>query len=107
MDSIGNHKPAQRVRRSIEEWRTINAQFEASGLSVQKFCAEQNLGLSTFSRWRQRLLRADADRQSPVESREALFLELDGASPTDSPSAWEVELELGPGVVLRLRRAPC
>ena len=65
--------------------------------------------VSPFDLWRRKLLATPA---AVEEARpEALFVELTNpahtrTSPTSSgPSAWEVELELGTGVVLRLRRA--
>ena len=71
-----------RARRSASEWRSIMARFERGGLTGTQFCRSESLSPSTF--WR------------------AAFVELaDGPA---SPSVWEAELELGGGVVLRLRR---
>ncbi len=63
------------------------------------------MGVSTFDRWRRRL------RQDGTEAREtsgeALFVEVAQDVPARSTLPWDVELQLGSGVVLRLRRTQC
>ena len=95
-----------RVRRSEDEWRALFARFERAGQTIEQFCTEQGLGLSTFSRWRQRL-RGEG-RAEPRGCSEPVFVELSSpeVAKTDAPG-WDVELQLGAGVYLRLRKAPC
>ena len=95
-----------RIRRSEHEWRELFVRFEHGGQTREQFCADQGLAVSTFSRWRQRMRalgRADA-KLSP----EAVFVEL---SSSDAPGtvvcSWDVELQLGAGVFLRLKQPPC
>ena len=64
------------------------------------------MALSTFDGWRRKL------RETPVmreEAPQALFVELSSPPGAEVPApGWDVELELGGGVVLRVRRAaPC
>ena len=102
-----------RVRRTAAQWRKLIERFDRSGQTRGKFCAANGLALSTFDLWRRKLgeAQAPADEAPP----ESLFVELTNAPEPAGPSriatgtgAWEVELELGAGVVLRLRRAtPC
>ena len=99
-----------RVRRTAAQWRKVVEQFERSGQTRGKFCAANGLALSTFDLWRRKLPAAPVAEARP----EPLFVELTPPAPTQTPvgstgtGAWEVELELGAGVVLRLRRAaPC
>ena len=88
------------VRRSAAEWGLIVSRFERSGQTREQFCSAEDLALSTFSLWRRKLGRSG----QRFEGRgAAAFVELADA-PTASP-AWEAELELGDGVVLRLRRS--
>ena len=100
------------MRRTATQWRKLLEQFERSGQTRGGFCAAHGLALSTFDLWRRKLSATPA----PVaEARpEPLFVELTPpAAPQTSvgstgTGAWEVELDLGAGVVLRLRRAaPC
>ena len=78
------------VVRSEAEWRSIMADFERSGMTQREFCEAGGLSLKTFQNWRGRL-GASACAGS--------FVEL---PPPDG--GWDVELDLGGGVVLRLRR---
>ena len=102
----------RRTRRTAAQWRKLIERFDRSGQIRGNFCAANGLALSTFDLWRRKLgeTQAPADEEHP----EPLFVELTNA--TEPPGsrtaagtgAWEVELELGAGVVLRLRRAvPC
>ena len=101
-----------RARRTVAQWRKLIERFDRSGQTRGNFCAANGLALSTFDLWRRKLgeTQAAADEQHP----ESLFVELTnatepaGARSAAGTGAWEVELELGAGVVLRLRRAaPC
>lgn len=104
------HAPA---RRSADEWRALMRMYSRSGETRKQFCAQHGLALSTFEWWRRRLrqdfpTRVASRRSSPVPSN-ALFIELtEEVKPVAAASpAWDVELELGRGVVLRLRQAVC
>ena len=98
-----------RTRRTAAQWRTLVERFERSGQTRGRFCAANGLALSTFDLRRRKLgeTRAAAHEAHP----EPLFVELTHPAqtrpaPTSSVTGgWEVELELGAGVVLRLRRA--
>ena len=104
------HAPA---RRSADEWRALMRTYSRSGKTRKQFCAQHGLALSTFELWRRRLrqdfpTRGASRRSSPVQSN-ALFVELaEAVQPVAAASpSWDVELDLGRGVVLRLRRAAC
>ena len=101
-----------RARRTAAQWRKLIERFEQSGQTRGKFCAAHGLALSTFDLWRRKLGETPAAVEE--DHPEALFVELTNpaqtqASPISSgTNEWEVELDLGAGVVLRLRRAaPC
>ena len=102
----------RRARRTAAQWRKLIERFERSGQTRGNFCAANRLALSTFDLWRRKL--GETQTAAHEEHSESLFVELTNA--TEPPGsrtaagtgAWEVELELGAGVVLRLRRAaPC
>ncbi len=91
-----------RVRRSAAQWQDIIHQYEQSGQTQEVFCGGQALALSTFSRWRQRL----AGSPDSLPGNEAHFVELSPhedllAAPSSAP--WDVELQLGTAITLRLR----
>jgi hypothetical protein len=91
------------VRRSAEQWHELVARFEQSGQSREQFCAERGLALSSFCRWQGKLREEATTAQAA--GGEAIFVQL-AADAASSLPAWEVELQLGAGVLLRLRR-PC
>lgn len=90
----------RRNRRNADQWRELLDRFERSGQTQEQFCAAHDLVLSTFGRWRKRLRR-----RSLMGSSNALFVELTQDAPASQP--WDVELQLGAGMYLHLRRAGC
>ena len=89
----------RRTRRTASEWRELVSQFERGGQSRKEFCSLQGLSLSTFDLWRRKLRGTPSQREPRSES---MFVEVAQVEPTRSLS-WDVELELGAGVVLRVR----
>jgi len=88
-------------RLSAEQWRELIEEQRRSGLSQRAFCRARGLTVSTFYAWKQRLQEAGGAR----ESFETLFTPLAGVSAGEHGApGWEIELDLGAGVVLRLRR---
>ena len=96
-----------RARRSAAQWRNLVERFERSGQTRGGFCAAHGLALSTFDLWRRKLGATSAAMDEP--HRGPVFVELTNPAQPSPPSTgtggWEVEVELGTGVVLRLRRA--
>ena len=98
------------VIRSEEECRRLVTEYEASGMTMTQFSAERGLARSSLSGWRKRFLDevptvADGrsgDRQpsGPLIELSGLFDHPDAPHPT---AHWRVELDLGGGMVLRLR----
>ena len=107
MDSLTKPIPRRRVRRSRAQWRDLLVQFEQSGQTRARFCAEQGLSVGSFTQW-QRKLREPVPGEANV-AEESVFIELAPDAPgAATPSGpWELELQLGAGVVLRLRRSVC
>jgi len=90
-----------RVIRSKEQWQSLIADYKRSDLPQQKFCEQRGITVSSFSKWRNLLEAEDNTDQS-------LFVELgavlqDDDKVTAAASGWQVELELGKGIVLRVR----
>jgi transposase-like protein len=95
----------RQICRSPSQWRELFARFEQSGQTRAQFCADHGLGVSTFDRWRRRLHQDGLVAR--VTSDEALFVEVAQDAPARSTPPWDVELQLGSGVVLRLRHTQC
>lgn len=93
------------VRRSRGEWRSLIERAQRSPLSVTAFCAAQGVSTASFYLWRKRL---GADVGVPA-ALPATFLDLgeleaQAGGGAERAGGWEVELTLGDGLVLRLRR---
>ena len=89
--------PQNKTRRGRNEWTRLIAKYEAGAATQREFCQRHGLAHSTFCCWRKRLLQGAAS-DAGVEPLVELPL-----LPIDGPSPWRLELELGQGVVLRLR----
>lgn len=89
-----------RKRRSVAQWRALVERGQRSGLSVAAFCRAQGLSSASYLRWRERLAQDSAVPDTPDPAPRFIDIGTLGAS-----RAWELEIDLGAGVVLRLRRA--
>jgi transposase-like protein len=97
-----------RVRRSRAQWQSLVERAERSGLGVGQFCRHEGVSTASFYAWRRRL-GAGAPQALPAAqpTGEAAFLDLGtlrAGAATDAGTGWEIELDLGAGAVLRLRR---
>ena len=98
------------ARRSRAQWQSLIEQAERSPLSVSAFCAAQGVSTASFYLWRKRL-RVEASPEPAAGAGVAAgeFLDLGVlAAPAgeagERAGGWELELTLGGGLVLRLRR---
>jgi transposase-like protein len=84
-------------RRSRADWEQLMTHYEASGLRQRAFCERHGLGYSTFCYWRKQLRQP-----ASIEQHHEHLLELP-MLPVDTRADWRVELDLGQGVILRLK----
>jgi len=80
-----------RVGRSRSDWERLVGAYEQSELTRKAFCAERSISVGSLDYWRGKLRR---------EAAGPGFIEL----PAMGGSAWDMEIELGGGVVVRMRR---
>ncbi|MCB1602721.1 MAG: IS66 family insertion sequence element accessory protein TnpB [Chromatiaceae bacterium] len=85
----------RRIRRSRDEWQRLIDEQATSGQTQSAFCAAHGISVASLQNWKRRLGAPEA----PPES----WLEL-GALAEAKSATWDVELELGNGIVLRLHR---
>lgn len=112
----------RRTRRTERQWRSLIRAQARSRQSRKAFCARHGVALSTFDWWRRRLREEEfaGEASDPVAAESPTliaptFVELT-RPPSGTPATipvseatgvWEIELDLGAGLRLRLRRAPC
>ena len=84
----------KRPRRSREQWQRLLEEQAISGQTQAAFCQAKGLSLASFQNWKRRLA---------IESSAQPWVEL-GTLEQASNSGWDIELDLGDGICLRLRR---
>lgn len=90
-----------RPRRSVQQWAELMARYEHSGMSVAEFCAKEGVVL-TPSIAGERNCAVSARLVLPrTAAAVAPFVEL--LSGRTAAGGFDIELELGHGVVLRMR----
>lgn len=99
-------------RRTRAQWEAIFAEQSASGLTQRAFCQSRGLSLNSFTNAKTRL-GAEGNGMSPPASFVPVTLESEPEKPSavrfarapdgNDGGAWDLELELGAGMVLRLR----
>jgi len=85
------------TRRNRSAWEQLMAQYEAGDLSQRIFCEQNGLAYSTFGYWRKQIRQSAHNENQP-----ASLIELPMLSTGESRD-WRVELDLGKGMVLRLK----
>ena len=98
-------------RRPASEWMALFDRQVKSGLSQARFCQIEGVSPSSFANWKRRL-RNEGGEASSV-SKTPLFTPLrelpcvDSAaaeSPEESHGSWTLDLDLGDGLRLTLRK---
>ena len=83
-----------RVHRSRAQWQHLIEEQQHSGLSQAAFCQRKDISPASLQNWKRRLAESE-----PAEP----WLEL-GRAPSVEAAGWDIELDLGHGICLRLRR---
>ncbi|MBR9871472.1 MAG: hypothetical protein GYB26_10060 [Gammaproteobacteria bacterium] len=97
-------KRRRRVDRTQEQWKAMLNVYDNSGLTKAEFCKQQGIATSSLQRWL-KFFRDQSQPSSPfIDITESLSSATPGQTPaTDDTRPWQVELELGNGVTLRVR----
>lgn len=103
----------QRVQRDAQAWWAIIQRQMESGLSQMAFCAAEGLSVSSLQNWKRKFVREGRIAQAPPASAGPGFVELAVPAAEVAPEtsggpalpAWQIELELGGAVILRIHRA--
>lgn len=96
-------------KRSAHDWMDLVDRQTRSGLSQAEFCRSEAVPLSTFRYWKRRL--RDETRAEAASAEVPLFTplgELPAAEPIEEPASaeagWRLDLDLGDGLRLTLRK---
>ena len=100
-----------RERRSAADWSAIIERQATSGLGQRDFCQSEGLAVSTFAYWKRKVrgapigkgrLQQDGPLFTPIPSLPD-FVDERTTSASDG-SAWCVDLDLGDGLRLTIRK---
>jgi hypothetical protein len=89
-----------RVMRTQDQWKDLLEEFNTSGLTRAAFCKKHRIATSSLYRWKQ--LFEHTSNADFIDVTEPLT---NASEPNPVPvhdNDWQVELELGSGIVLRL-----
>lgn len=88
------------ARRTRAQWSALIEQYGQSEQTQTAFCSARGLAISSFTK----ALRRERENGVAVEHTRAFVPVLvDGAAEHAQSPAWDVELTLGKGTVLRIR----
>jgi len=93
--------PSRRIRRR-DEWQALLTKYAFSGLSQKAFCQLHQLSTSSFYQWKKKLSN---DLPAATDFIDISPQSVNNADYSSSSSSYQVELELGNGMFLRVRSA--
>ena len=99
-------------KRSVAEWGALVRAYARRTGTAPEFCQEHGVAVSTLDWWRRRLEKAPGpsgvrSKNRPIAAAQPVsFIELPVIAGAVQ-ARWDIELDLGEGMVLRLRRGSC
>ena len=87
-----------RTQRSRAQWSALLERYRDSTLTQTAFCEAHGLAISSFTRALHR------ERNAAVHSDAFVPVLVDNAGEPSEAPQWDLELTLGAGIVLRMRR---
>ena len=99
----------RRPRHNASEWSELIDRQGASGLSQRDFCAAEGLAVSTFAYWKRKLAGSLVSKPLSEVDR-PLFTPIQALPdsvpcPDDASSGgWAIDLDLGDGLRLTIRK---
>ena len=90
---------SRRARKSVEQWSKLVDLFDNSTDSMEQFCQQQDLAMSTFQHWRSTLHRSkDLSGDKQVSS----FTQVTSPTTTQSTAPSVVTLKVGTSITLTI-----
>ncbi len=98
-----NPKPRARVMRTQRQWKALLEEFNDSGLTRSAFCKKHRIATSSLYRWQQLFAEQTGGATDFIDVTQPLSSTAPPPPAHARDNDWQVELELGAGIVLRLR----
>lgn len=90
--------------RTKEQWKALVSEFESSDLIQAQFCRQKKISSSGLHKWRKYYAESITNSDF-IDISQPLSSQSHPVIPQDNNTAWQVELELGKGIILRVRTA--
>lgn len=93
-----------RPRKNRDQWAAVIKQQSQSGLSVEAFCEQQDIGLASFAKWRKRL-RDAASKPLHKKSSKSGFEPVQLIEPTEPErqAPTSVSVSIGANITLTIQ----
>ena len=91
-----------RTQRTRVQKRSLVEQFHTSGLTKTAFCKQRGIATSCLDRW-QKTFAAESPSDAFIDITAPVKAAAAAQPQTQDTPHWQVELELGAGVILRVR----
>ena len=102
---MAERKKGKGSRRSRQEWQSLLAKFDGSGLGVDAFCRREAISAASLYRWRTLLGDGGDNDKAVVTLATPAFVDLGTLNPAvSSKPRIDLKLDLGDGLVLHLVR---
>lgn len=98
-----NPRRRARIMRTPEQWQALLEEFNNSGLTRAAFCKKHRIATSSLYRWQQFFVEQSGGVADFIDVTEPLARAPEPRPTQAHDNHWQVELELGAGMVLRLR----
>lgn len=92
----------KQIRRTKAQWQHLIDSYQHSQLTVNAFCAQQDISPATFYLWRKKLL--SRVKPTPLTDQSSPWLVVDMPKEQRQEDRWQMELCLPGGAVLRFGR---
>jgi len=92
-----------RVHRTPKQWHQLVNEFDPSQQTIHAYCKKNNIGSSSFYKWKAKLGLPESTEKEEIPT----FVPIQTHSPSSTQQTleWDLELELGHGITLRLSKS--
>ncbi len=99
-------KPKTKTKtwRSKAQWKALLDEFSNCGLTQAAFCKKHQIATSSLHKWL-KYFESQSTVAEFIDITEPLAKAPSPQAAPENGGQWQVELKLGPGVVLRMRNA--
>jgi hypothetical protein len=92
------------VHRTPKQWHQLVNEFDPSQQTIHAYCKKNSIGTSSFYKWKASLCVVP---ESTEKEDVPTFVPIQAHLPSRASQApeWDLELELGHGIILRLSKS--